>query len=78
MAALLKCTILSSKNVSTLIFYFCIVVFSDNINFSNRNFENYLYLARRVYVNQLRRWFKIFPKDQFLIFDTKNFNIQIE
>lgn len=37
------------------------------------NFQNYSYLARGMYADQLERWFKHFPREQFLILQSENF-----
>ena len=37
------------------------------------NHPNYSYLARGIYVDQLQLWMNIFPKEQFLILDSRDF-----
>lgn len=34
------------------------------------NYQNYSYLARGMYAEQLERWFRFFPREQFLILDS--------
>ena len=36
--------------------------------------HSYSYLSRGVYVDNLKRWMNIFPKEQFLILQTEEFN----
>ena len=36
-------------------------------NYYSYNYDQYSYLARGVYVDQLQRWFRWFPREQFLI-----------
>lgn len=36
-------------------------------------FQNYSYLARGMYAEQLERWFRFFPREQFLILDSSAF-----
>ncbi len=40
---------------------------------SKRTMEH-LYLSRSIYVDNLKRWMNIFPKEQFLILETEEFN----
>ena len=42
-------------------------------NYYNDNYFRYAYLERGIYVDRLKRWMNIFPKKQFLIFDSKDF-----
>src|SRR5581483_1266720 len=37
------------------------------------NYQNYSYLAHGMYADQLTRWFKQFPREQFLILHSQNF-----
>jgi hypothetical protein len=37
------------------------------------NYEHYSYVARGVYVDQLQRWFRWFPREQFLIHRSEDF-----
>lgn len=37
------------------------------------NYQNYSYLARGMYADQLDRWFKQFPRSQFLILESMDF-----
>lgn len=37
------------------------------------NYQNYSYLARGMYAAQLERWFKHFPREQFLILSSRDF-----
>lgn len=37
------------------------------------NYQNYSYLARGMYANQLSQWFKYFPREQFLILPSEPF-----
>lgn len=37
------------------------------------NFQNFSYCARGMYADQLTRWFKYFPREQFLILQSENF-----
>jgi len=37
------------------------------------NFYRKSYLTRGIYVNQLKRWFEYFPKEQFLILKSEDF-----
>jgi hypothetical protein len=37
------------------------------------NYQNYSYLARGMYADQLERWFKHFPRNQFLILQSETF-----
>lgn len=37
------------------------------------NYQNYSYLARGMYADQLARWFKYLPRDQFLILSSESF-----
>lgn len=39
--------------------------------------QHYSYLSRGVYVEQIRTWFKFFPKDRFLILKSEDFNKNI-
>ena len=40
-----------------------------NPSYNSVAYWSYSYLAKGIYVNQLKEWFKIFPKNQFLILD---------
>ncbi|NIP61655.1 MAG: sulfotransferase [Nitrosopumilaceae archaeon] len=40
------------------------------LNFRVQNFQLYSYLSDGIYVRSLKRWMKIFPKEQFLILET--------
>ncbi len=40
------------------------------------NYQNYSYLARGMYADQLTRWFKFFPRQQFLILESQAFYAQ--
>ena len=37
------------------------------------NYQNYSYLARGMYADQLERWFRLFPREQFLILPSDEF-----
>ncbi len=37
------------------------------------NYQNYSYLARGMYAEQLERWFRFFPREQFLILESSAF-----
>lgn len=41
--------------------------------YSTEKFRNRSYLSRGIYVDQLERWMKYFPKEQFLIIKTEEF-----
>ena len=45
----------------------------NNKNFYSDNYFRHAYLDRGIYVDRLKNWMKIFPKEQFLIFDSKDF-----
>lgn len=42
-------------------------------NYFSFNRHNFSYLARGIYVDQLRNWMKFFPKEQFLIVKSEDF-----
>lgn len=41
-----------------------------NPDYVSYNHKTFSYLDRGIYVDQIERWFKFFPKEQFLILDT--------
>jgi len=45
----------------------------ENGHYVSFNFIHYSYLTRGIYVEQLKRWFKYFPKHQFLILCSEEF-----
>ena len=45
----------------------------SNENFYSVNFYRKSYLTRGIYVNQLKRWFEYFPKEQFFILKSEDF-----
>lgn len=46
--------------------------FRDPLYYSS-NFQHYSYLARGIYADQLKSWFNIFPREQFLILTYEDF-----
>jgi len=44
---------------------------SDLEYYNSRNFNLYAYLSRGLYAQQLKIWFKLFPKEQFFILSTE-------
>jgi len=44
-----------------------------NENFYSVHFYRKSYLTRGIYVNQLKRWFEYFPREQFLILKSEDF-----
>lgn len=44
----------------------------DN-NYYSEKYFHYAYLDRSIYVDKLKRWMKIFPKEQFLIIQSEDF-----
>ena len=42
-------------------------------NYYSDNYFHYAYLNRGIYVDKLKRWMDVFPKEQFLIMQTKDF-----
>jgi hypothetical protein len=42
-------------------------------NYHSYNWQMFSYLARGVYVDQLKRWLEYFPKEQFLILQSEDF-----
>ena len=42
-------------------------------NFYSDKYFRHAYLERGIYVDRLKKWMNIFPKKQFLIFDSKDF-----
>ena len=42
-------------------------------NYNSYNFQMFSYLARGVYIDQLKRWMEHFPKEQFLIIKSEDF-----
>jgi len=44
-----------------------------NENFYSVNFYRKSYLTRGIYVDQLKRWFEYFPREQFLILKSEDF-----
>ena len=47
---------------------------SNDKSYQAEKFRNFSYLARSIYSDQLERWFKFFPKKQFLIIKTEEFS----
>lgn len=47
--------------------------FTENENYYNWNFQAYSYLARGIYVNQIKTWMNLFPRRQFLILNFEEF-----
>ncbi len=47
-------------------------IISDH-NYRSKNYQRYSYLSRGIYVEQLKNWFKFFPKNQFLILKSEDF-----
>jgi len=47
---------------------------SKDKSYPTEKFRNFSYLSRGIYVDQLERWMKYFPKEQFLIIKTEEFN----
>ena len=45
----------------------------DDDTYASFAHQHYSYLARGRYVEQLRRWFSLFPRDQFLVLKSENF-----
>lgn len=48
----------------------------ENKNYYNWNFDAHSYLARGIYVNQLKPWMSIFPRERFFIIQTEEFQTQ--
>jgi len=48
----------------------------ENKNYYNWNFDAHSYLARGIYINQLKSWMAIFPREKFLIITTEEFQTQ--
>ncbi len=46
------------------------LILAENLNMTN----DYSYLRRGIYVDDLKRWMNIFPKERFLILQTEEFN----
>ena len=44
-----------------------------NEDYDSYNLQMYSYLARGVYVDQLKRWLDYFPREQFLILQSEDF-----
>jgi len=42
-------------------------------NYYSRDYYHYSYIDRSLYVNKLKRWMKVFPKEQFLILQSEKF-----
>jgi len=42
-------------------------------NYNSYNLQMFSYLVRGVYVDQLKRWFEHFPKEQFLVLKSEDF-----
>lgn len=42
-------------------------------NYYSYNHQHYTYLSRGLYLEQLHRWMKLFPKEQFLILSSEEF-----
>ncbi|HIK32301.1 MAG TPA: sulfotransferase domain-containing protein [Oscillatoriales cyanobacterium M59_W2019_021] len=42
-------------------------------NYYSYNHQHYTYLSRGLYLEQLQRWMKLFPKEQFLILSSEEF-----
>ena len=42
-------------------------------NYNSFNYQHFSYLARGIYVEQLRRWFSLFPRSNFLIIRSEDF-----
>lgn len=45
----------------------------DDPSYYSFNYQNYSYRARGMYAEQLTRWFKFFPREQFLILQSEAF-----
>lgn len=45
----------------------------EDEKYFNASYFNYAYLDRGIYVEQLKRWFSIFPKEQILILKSEDF-----
>ncbi|MCK5877908.1 MAG: PqqD family peptide modification chaperone, partial [Candidatus Marithrix sp.] len=42
-------------------------------NYSYNDYGNFSYLARGIYIEQLKRWMTFFPKEQFIILSSEDF-----
>ena len=42
-------------------------------SYNSYNFQMFSYLKRGIYIDQLKRWFEFFPKEQFLILQSEGF-----
>ena len=45
----------------------------EDPNYFSWNYDLYAYLEHGIYVNQLKRWMEVFPRDQFLIVQSEEF-----
>lgn len=45
----------------------------ENEKYYNESYFDYSYLRRGIYVDQLKRWFNLFPREQFLILKSEDF-----
>jgi len=44
-----------------------------DLNYFSWNYDLYAYLEHGIYVNQLKRWMEVFPREQFLIIQSEEF-----
>lgn len=46
---------------------------NENDNYNSSIYSKYSYLSRGIYINQLRTWFQLFYREQFLIIKSEDF-----
>lgn len=44
----------------------------NNPSYNSFEYQNHSYIARGIYVEQIKRWFEFFPRDQILIVDSNH------
>jgi len=42
-------------------------------HYNSHNYQHYSYLKRGIYIDQIKRWFNFFPREQFLIINCEDF-----
>jgi Sulfotransferase domain len=48
-------------------------VFADDDFYNTYNYQRYSYLTRGIYIDQLKRWMTLFPRDQFCVLRSEDF-----
>ncbi len=46
---------------------------SKNLDYYSLNYHNYSYLTAGIYIDRIKNWFEVFPKEQILIIKSENF-----